>query len=181
MTTKKKLEEKLKASLPSLIKKYQDGDSSIKEEIAVLLLPYIRLLVNKYKRTIDDDAESLSGYIVTRIINKAISIDLKKSIIGYICRSTINYCIDMHRKYVRSPNKKKISYEQYKPYDTEQATQLDISNLQFLLDSSFTKSDATILGMYYLQGKDLNEISTVTGQPVDEIQETIQLAKEYII
>jgi hypothetical protein len=59
MTTKKKLEDKLKASLPSLLKKYQDGDSTVKEEIAVLLLPYVRLLVNKYKRTIDDDAESL--------------------------------------------------------------------------------------------------------------------------
>jgi DNA-directed RNA polymerase specialized sigma24 family protein len=181
MTTKKKLEDKLKASLPSLLKKYQDGDSTVKEEIAVLLLPYVRLLVNKYKRTIDDDAESLSGYIVTRIINKAINIDLKKSIIGYICRSTINYCIDMHRKFVRSPNKKKISYEQYKPYDSQEHNYIDLSNLQFLLDCNFTKSDAQVLGMFYLQGKDYKEISTVTGQSITEVQEIIQLAKEYII
>jgi DNA-directed RNA polymerase specialized sigma24 family protein len=180
MTAKKKLEDKLKASLPSLIKKYQSGDSSVKEEIAVLLLPYVRLLVNKYKRTIDDNPDSLAGFIVARIISKCPNIDLTKSIVGYICRSTINYCIDMHRKFVRSLNSKKVSYEEFKPYDTHTNTETEISTLQFILDSNFNKQDASILGMYYLQGKNYKEISTATGQSIEDLQEIISLANEYI-
>lgn len=180
MNQKLKLQEKINKDLPDLIKKYIGGDSSVEDEIAVLLLPYVRLIINKYKNSINDDLDSLAGIITTRIIKKIHNIDLNKSFIGYISRSTINYCIDIYRKFKRTPEKKVISYEDYASYDVDTSSSFDVDSIKELLHERFSREDARILSYYYIEGLAIDQISSLTGQSHNSIQETVTLAQEFI-
>jgi RNA polymerase sigma factor (sigma-70 family) len=183
MTPKRRIELNLKETLPPLIESIKNGDSSAREELAVLLLPYIKLLVRKYEKVIDDDIESLSGWITTRIITKIDSIDTKKSIVGYIAKCAINYCIDLCRKYNRSLRKTtknfdQLTYEEF--YNNLQSSTIEEGLVESFITENFTSTDAQIVSLYYVQNKTLSEISIVTGQPEEIIQETVTLAREYI-
>lgn len=185
MSPKKKLEARLKEQLPSLITDIRNGDSSKREELAVLLLPYVKLLTRKYQQILNDSLNSLAGWIVARIISKIENIDLSKSPIGYIARSSINYCIDMCRKRNKSIEKTaksfdKLSYDEL--YTNSQNSYIeDIDSIKFYLEQTFTPSDAKIVGLFYLENKTPSEISAVTGQPLNEVQETIDLAREFVL
>jgi hypothetical protein len=173
---KKKLEEDIRIALPALVKRFQGGDSSAKEDIAILLLPYVEFIVNKYKDSIKDHPKSMAGWITTRIINRLDKIDMQKSFVGFICRSTINYCIDRYRT-VRRKKYKTVEYLPNKNYDLSFNSVNDEESIRFYLEGVFTKNDAEVLDLYYLQNKTFHEISCITGYPELEIKETIELVK----
>ena len=173
MTKRRALQDSLKAALPGLINRIRSGDLPAKEEFAVILLPFVTLLVNKYRHTIDDEVESVAGLVITKLLNGLDKINLEKSVLGYVVTTTNNYCIDRHRR------TKRIS-KQYKPIEMiDKYTSIEDNNStpEFLIDSHFCETDAEVLGMYYIKGMSLEEISIQTGSPIAELQETITLVE----
>lgn len=186
VSEKKRLEKKIKGKLVPLIEKLQGGDMSVRDEFAELLMPYIKLLVNKYNRSIDDEVESFSGLIITNLIKKIDYIDLEKSVLGFISRTAINKCIDAYRSTVTKS--KKPLLRGLKDIDLHlDAVSVEYSpgvdhcseeSLQGVLDEMFTPRDAQILGLYHLHNKTFEEIASITGEPPSEIEETIELATD---
>lgn len=178
---KKKLEQALKLSLPPLIKALQDGDSSKKEEFAVLLFPYIKILVRKFSRSLEEDPSSIAGEVIVKLITKIKLIDLNKSVLGFIARTSINYCID-------ALNSKKVKMKGHinrgeKPLyglieDSDIYSNLSDENIDFYIASNFSEVDAQIVALYFIDQKSLSEISAITGQSEQVISETIELLGE---
>lgn len=174
MSNKKILEKLLKEKLPTIIQRIKDGDSSAKEEFSVLLLPYIKLLILKFIPSLDitEDPGSLAGLIICKIINKIEKIDMNASFLGYICTLVNNQCIDEIRKKNAGHRPKTIRladdiWNKILPYQQE-------SSIDFYINDLFNKEDANIISLYYLHSKSFEEISTITGQPVEQIKETIE-------
>lgn len=177
MTNMNSMQVQLNAVLPELIKDIRNGSSSAREEFAVYLLPFVKLIIDKYKATIDDDPESLAGLIITNLLINLDKIDLSKSVLGYISTTVNNKCIDLHRKTKRiATHYNPVSYDkQYLPAPDQGATNSE--ELQFWIDSNFSINDAEIINLYYIQNKSFDQIASITGQPVAEIKETISLVE----
>lgn len=184
MTLKPKLEKKLRKQLPDLIKRIKDGEPSAKEEFAILLLPYFKLLLSKYKRVIDDDIESLSGLVITRLIQKIDTIDLDKPIVGFMARAAINGAIDDYRKINKKKKINQLVYDgchEYFVKSSDNFTEYTEDQIKDFLRNTFTESDTEIVTLYYVNSKSFLEISELTGQEVREVQEVIHYAKEAFV
>lgn len=180
----KKLQEDIKTKAPGLIKKLQEGDSSVTDEFALLLLPFIRSVVYKYKNTLDDDIDSVAGTIITRIISKIDYIDLSKSVIGFLSRSASNYCIDIYRKQVKLTAKRgtrKVLHDNIVAtgynFDVPYLSDLNEDTIRNAIFDMFCPSDATILSMYHIDNKSIQEIATLTGNTSSYVEETLELCK----
>jgi RNA polymerase sigma factor (sigma-70 family) len=168
---KKKLEEKLKVDLPPIIKKIISGDSSAKEEFAEILLPYVELLIWRYKGSIDEIPTSLAGLLVCRFLERLDKFDLSKSVLGYICTSVNNYCIDLYRKKRSRDNR--IKNSQYKP----KVDYYDTLSIDTSLKDVFTEEDYNIISMFHIDNKTQKEISDLTGYPIQRVKETLDHAE----
>ncbi len=180
LSKRKKLEQELKVSLPPLIDKIKNGDSSAKEELTVLILPYIRIVINKFAKSLET-LDSLAGWIAFRIVSKAHKIDTTKSVIGYVVRSATNYCLDQ-LKYnsakKRVPDQTKLlNVITYSSVGNQSETLPD--TIKFLIESSFNEVDSKIL-ISYINGVSIPDISVLSGQPEDYVIETVQTAGDYL-
>lgn len=168
---KKKLEEKLKKELPPVIKKIVSGDSSAKEEFAEILLPYVELLIWRYKASIDEEPDSLANLLVCRFLQRLDKFDLSKSILGYICTSVNNYCVDIYRK--KKSREKRIKNSEYKPSNKY----YDTLSIETSLRDSFNEEDYMMVSLYFIDNKTHKEISDLTGYPLNRVKETLDNAE----
>lgn len=181
LTKKKRLETILKEKLPEVIKAIQNGDSSKTEEFAVLLMPYINLVIYKFSKFLDDDITCITSEIIMKLITKINTIDLSKSVVGFIARSAINHCIDTVSK-----NKNRLQghvnrgeLPLYKLcYEESGMSNLDSTGIDFYIENNFTEDDAQVVALYFIDQKSLSEISSITGHSEKHITETIQLLGE---
>lgn len=182
MKKKQQLEQELKQRLPDLITKLKNGDSSVKEEFAILLLPYVTLLCKKFAKFIEDEALSLAGIIITRLINKVEKIDLSKSVIGFIARTTINYCIDRNRyKNFKCRKKTQLGSDPLNKIWVDNGTYFanyNSENIDTYLEDSFSEIDAQIISLYFVDSKSFKEISAITGQPEKDVMETVSILQQ---
>ncbi len=177
---KLKLEADIRSALLVLVTKYRNGDTSVREDIAVLLLPYVKLIVTKYKSSIKDDPLSMAGWIITKLLNKIDKIDMTKSYVGFICRMAINECIDTYRglsrkKSVKVVNTTKTSWNT----DTSYTPASYSEDVEFYLEDIFNPADLEVISMYHIQNKTFKEISVITGQSELQIKETLALAEQF--
>lgn len=182
--SKTKPDEELKSALPELINRIQTGDTQAREELAVLLFPYICTLITKYKNTIDDDIDSLAGQIIIKLLNKVDTIDTTKSVIGFVTRTAINTAIDAHRRYKANKIHNTIEYQAFRDYDTSyelSGLSVDsLENAESILKDYLSTDDAEVVSLYYLHGKSLEQISEDTGFRVEDIQHTLDYAERNI-
>jgi RNA polymerase sigma factor (sigma-70 family) len=176
--------EYLKVRLPKIITEVQAGDSAAKEEFAELLLPYISKLIYKYKSTIDDDVESLAGQVIMKLLSKIDTIDVNKTPLGFITRTAINKAIDHHRKFKANSINNTVEYQAFRDYDTSyELSGLDtstIENAESLIKDFLVGDDAEIVSKYYLHNMSLEEIAEETGYREEDLQYTLNYAKENI-
>lgn len=182
MKKKQQLEQELKDKLPDLITKLKNGDSSVKEEFAILLLPYVTLLCKKFAKFIEDEAMSLAGIVITRLINKIEKVDLSKSVLGFIARSTINYCIDRNRyKNFKCRKKDNLGEDALRKIGVGSGayfSNYDNESIETYLEDSFNELDSQIISLYFIDSRSPQEISAITGQPEKEIMETVSILQQ---
>tara|TARA_R110002074_G_scaffold402324_1_gene607108 strand:- start:170594 stop:171160 length:567 start_codon:yes stop_codon:yes gene_type:complete len=178
------LDKKVKEALPSIISKVQGGDAEARNEFAVLLLPYIKKLIAKYRPTLDDEVESLSGAIIMKLLDKIHTIDLSKSPIGFITRTAINAAIDQHRKYKVNKVHNTVEYQAFRDYDTSYHVSGmctdTVEGAENLLKDFLCEDDAEIVSKFYLHNMSLEDIAQETGYEIKDIEHTIDYARRNI-
>ena len=178
LSLRKKLERELKEALPPIIEKLKNSESSLKEELAVLLLPYVKVVIKKFQKSIES-VDSLAGWITFRIISKVHKIDSSKSILGYIVSSATNYCLDQVRHSSRKKRLPAAAYVGIEYVKDIQSVSPTSDSIRFLIESSFNESDSEIL-ISYIEGLTIPQISVLTGQSEDYVLETVQTASNYL-
>ena len=119
-----------------------------------------------------------------KLISKIDTIDLEKSVLGFITRSAINQAIDQHRKYKANKVNDSVPYQAFMEYDiTQELSGMSTDseyNAEAILNDHLHKEDADIVAMYYLQNKTLQDIADLTGYKVSTIQQTLDYAERHI-
>lgn len=176
---KKQLQRKLEPILPRLIERVKSGDSSAREELAAVLLPYVKVVIGKYQVS-GDTNESLAGWIVAKLLNNIQKIDTSKSLLGFIATLARNEAIDRIR--YENSAVRKLSKEDLTDYSSYAASKPNIpdTEIRFLIESCFSPLDSEIVSSFHLDNKTIQEISAATGEPEDYIVETLNGASEYL-
>jgi len=182
--SKAELDKHIKSELPAIITRVQAGEVAAREEFAILLLPYLRYLLSRYKNTIDDDIDSLANKVIMKLLNKIHTIDVSKSPIGFISRATTNAAIDAHRKYKANKIHNTVEYQAFRDYDVSHSLSgmsVDtVEGAENLLKDFLCEDDAEVVSKYYLHNMSLEDIAEDTGFSVEDIQHTIDYAKTNI-
>jgi hypothetical protein len=175
ISKKKQLELHLNKTLPDIIKKIKGGDSSVEDEFASLLLPYISLLLIKHNKVIEC-IQSEAGWVIMKLLNKIQNIDLNRPILGYIVNCTNNHCIDLLRKQNRKRYKvdKQFLKEKYKKETFIDLSVKDYINENFDLDLS------SIIELRYIDNRTVREVADITGQTISSIREKIKKIEEVV-
>lgn len=168
-TLKKQLEKNLNEKLPDLIKKLQSGDSSVQDEFAVLVLPYIKLLITTYGKTIECP-ESEAGWVTMKLLNKINNLDLNKPIVGYITTTTNNYCIDTYRAQRRKKRTRGIA-------ENTATTTIEYTP-EFYIDNNYSPDQSEILKYFYVDNLDIKNIAELTGETRKYVQSVVNDFKE---
>lgn len=179
MTSKKILEEELKKTLPPVIQKLKSGDSSAQDEFAVLVLPYIKILLITFGKQIEYP-DSTAGWVVMKLLRNIKNIDATKSVVGFITTTTNNYCIDICRENKRKAKGNLVYIDTDILADNEKISEQPTNTGDFIIDHNFTTLDADIIKMYYLENKTTKDISSSTGETERYINEVISTFKSYL-
>jgi hypothetical protein len=171
---KEKLENELKVSLPPLVIKLQEGDSSVKDEFASLVLPYIQVLMKAYTKAIES-IPSESGWVVMKLLKRIKNIKPDKSVVGYITTTTNNHCIDLYRGQKR---KKRAMDKAVELLEIAHPSTLINLTPEFYIDSTTSPDQSEILKYFYVENLDVNEIAALTGETKKYVRSVIEDFKQ---
>ena len=177
----KQVRKGIKEQLPGLISAIQSGDIEAQEEFSKLLLPYLKAVLYRYRATIDDDVESLAGFIITKLINGIHDIDMGRSPMSYIDTITNNQAIDQHRKYTRNKANNTVEYVANTPYDSmEELSGYSggVRSARELIYDTLDPMSADFFSMHCIDNVPVREIADMSGVSPSEINKIIAHAKE---
>jgi DNA-directed RNA polymerase specialized sigma24 family protein len=138
----------LNEKLSTIIKRIKAGCPQAKEEFADLLYPEVERLIYKFHYS-REELKSNAGWIIAKLISKIDMFDDDQPPLGYIYRSSRNFCIDDPPRGIPDPS------------------------INLLLEELLEPEDAKIFQSFYLEGKSFEAIAYITGQKPKSIKDTL--------
>ncbi len=184
ISRKKQLETQLNKVLPDIITKIKGGDSSLKDEFASLLFPYVSLLLVKHNKVIECP-QSEAGWIIMKLLNRIQNIDLSRPVLGYVVNCTNNHCIDLLRKNNRKKYKVDKQYlkDKYKKETYIEHSLMDanisVSAIEYI-NQNFDNDLSKIVELTYINNLTPRQVADVTGETLTSVKQKIKQLKEII-
>jgi RNA polymerase sigma factor (sigma-70 family) len=159
----------LNEKLSTIIKRIKAGCPQAKEEFADLLYPEVERLIYKFHYS-REELKSNAGWIIAKLISKIDMFDDDQPPLGYIYRSSRNFCIDEHRKHSTRKKRETLYAKKHLAYPPRG---IPDPSINLLLEELLEPEDAKIFQSFYLEGKSFEAIADITGQKPKRIKDTL--------